>query len=230
MKKKIIIAIDGHSSCGKSSTAKKVAAILSYAFVDTGAMYRSVALNFFRNQLPLEDEKSILSQLELIDIEFKFNADRLASDTYLNGENVEQEIRRQYISEYVSQVSTIVSVRKAMVALQQRMGEKKGIVMDGRDIGTVVFPQAEIKIYMTAQPEIRAQRRKAELEAKGEYVSFETILANLKMRDELDMNREEGPLKKAEDAIILDTSHTSFDEQVNFILDLAYQKIQENHG
>jgi cytidylate kinase len=143
---------------------------------------------------------------------------------------VEQEIRKQYISEYVSQVSSIVSVRKAMVALQQRMGEKKGIVMDGRDIGTVVFPQAEIKIYMTAQPEIRAQRRKAELEAKGEEVSFETILANLKMRDELDMNREEGPLKKAADAIVLDTSYTSFDEQVNFILDLAYQKIQENHG
>lgn len=230
MTKKIIIAIDGHSSCGKSSTAKKVAAILSYAFVDTGAMYRSVALNFFRNKVSLEDEKSILAQLDLIDIEFKFNSDRLASDTYLNGENVEQEIRKQYISEYVSQVSSIVSVRKAMVALQQRMGEKKGIVMDGRDIGTVVFPQAEIKIYMTAQPEIRAQRRQAELEAKGEDVSFETILANLKMRDELDMNREEGPLKKAADAIVLDTSYTSFDEQVNFILDLAYQKIQENHG
>lgn len=230
MTKKIIIAIDGHSSCGKSSTAKKVAAILSYAFVDTGAMYRSVALNFFRNKVSLEDEKSILAQLDLIDIEFKFNSDRLASDTYLNGENVEQEIRKQYISEYVSQVSSIVSVRKAMVALQQRMGEKKGIVMDGRDIGTVVFPQAEIKIYMTAQPEIRAQRRQAELEAKGEDVSFETILANLKMRDELDMNREEGPLRKAADAIVLDTSYTSFDEQVNFILDLAYQKIQENHG
>lgn len=230
MTKKIIIAIDGHSSCGKSSTAKKVAAILSYAFVDTGAMYRSVALNFFRNKVSLEDEKSILAQLDLIDIEFKFNSDRLASDTYLNGENVEQEIRKQYISEYVSQVSSIVSVRKAMVSLQQRMGEKKGIVMDGRDIGTVVFPQAEIKIYMTAQPEIRAQRRQAELEAKGENVSFETILANLKMRDELDMNREEGPLKKADDAIVLDTSYTSFDEQVNFILDLAYQKIQENHG
>lgn len=230
MTKKIIIAIDGHSSCGKSSTAKKVAAILSYAFVDTGAMYRSVALNFFRNKVSLEDEKSILAQLDLIDIEFKFNSDRLASDTYLNGENVEQEIRKQYISEYVSQVSSIVSVRKAMVSLQQRMGEKKGIVMDGRDIGTVVFPQAEIKIYMTAQPEIRAQRRQAELEAKGEDVSFETILANLKMRDELDMNREEGPLKKAADAIVLDTSYTSFDEQVNFILDLAYQKIQENHG
>ncbi len=230
MTKKIIIAIDGHSSCGKSSTAKKVAAILSYAFVDTGAMYRSVALNFFRNKVSLEDEKSILAQLDLIDIEFKFNSDRLASDTYLNGENVEQEIRKQYISEYVSQVSSIVSVRKAMVALQQRMGEKKGIVMDGRDIGTVVFPQAEIKIYMTAQPEIRAQRRQAELEAKGENVSFETILANLKMRDELDMNREEGPLKKAADAIVLDTSYTSFEEQVNFILDLAYQKIQEIHG
>lgn len=230
MTKKIIIAIDGHSSCGKSSTAKKVAAILSYAFVDTGAMYRSVALNFFRNKISLEDEKSILAQLDLIDIEFKFNSDRLASDTYLNGENVEQEIRKQYISEYVSQVSSIVSVRKAMVSLQQRMGEKKGIVMDGRDIGTVVFPQAEIKIYMTAQPEIRALRRQAELEAKGEDVSFETILANLKMRDELDMNREEGPLRKAADAIVLDTSYTSFDEQVNFILDLAYQKIQENHG
>ncbi|MFM1912261.1 MAG: hypothetical protein RIR51_99 [Bacteroidota bacterium] len=221
MGKKLIIAMDGHSSCGKSSTAKKVAAKLSYAFVDTGAMYRAVALYFHRNNISLDDENIILNELKNIQIDFRFNPEKQASDTYLNDENVEIEIRKQYISEYVSKVSSIIPVRKAMVALQQKMGEKGGIVMDGRDIGTVVFPQADLKIFMTAQPEIRAQRRKAELDAKGEDVSFEEILSNLKMRDELDMNRSEGPLKKAEDAIELDTSYTTFNQQVDFVMDLV---------
>ncbi len=221
MGKKLIIAMDGHSSCGKSSTAKKVAAKLSYAFVDTGAMYRAVALYFHRNNISLEDENIILKELDNIQIDFRFNPEKQASDTYLNNENVEIEIRKQYISEYVSKVSSIIPVRKAMVALQQKMGEKGGIVMDGRDIGTVVFPHADLKIFMTAQPEIRAQRRKAELDAKGEDVSFEEILSNLKMRDELDMNRSEGPLKKADDAIELDTSYTTFNQQVDFVMDLV---------
>lgn len=225
----LVIAMDGHSSCGKSSTAKKLAAELSYVFVDTGAMYRAVALYFYRNHLSLDNLAEIEKELKLIHVDFRFNSEKKASDTYLNGENVESEIRKQYISEYVSQVSSITPVRKAMVALQQKMGQKGGIVMDGRDIGTVVFPQADIKIYMTAKAEIRAARRKAELDAKGEEVSFEEILENLKMRDQLDMNRTEGPLKKADDAIVLDTSNTSFEEQVQFILDLVNQKIKQYH-
>jgi cytidylate kinase len=215
---KIIIALDGFSSCGKSTTAKRVAAKLHYAFIDTGAMYRAVALYFHRHQVDLTDISVVTEALRHIQITFQFNVHRQASDVILNGENVEQEIRKMFISEIVSQVAAIPTVRHAMVAQQQKMGEQKGIVMDGRDIGTVVFPQAELKIFMTAKPDIRAQRRKLELMQKGEDLPIEEIIENLRMRDEIDSNRAEGPLKRASDAIDLDTSYRSMDEQVDFVL------------
>ena len=219
MSKKIVIALDGFSSCGKSTTARHVAAVLHYAFVDSGAMYRAVALYFHRNNISLFDLNQVADALKKIEITFVFNPVKQSSDTYLNGENVESEIRMMFISDMVSQVSALPMVRHAMVALQQKMGEKKGIVMDGRDIGTVVFPKAELKIFMTAEPHIRAQRRKLELLQKGEDLPLEEIVENLRKRDEIDSNRSEGPLKRAEDAIDLDTSFKSMDEQVEFVLE-----------
>ncbi|MCZ2472704.1 (d)CMP kinase [Aquirufa ecclesiirivi] len=216
---KIIIALDGFSSCGKSTTAKRVAAQLHYAFVDTGAMYRAVALYFQRNQVDCGNLEAVEKALDEVHITFEFNPERQASDTFLNGENVENEIRKMYISDIVSQVSAIPTVRHAMVAQQQKMGKKKGVVMDGRDVGTVVFPDAEVKIFMTADPKIRAQRRKLELMQKGEDLPIEQIVENLKIRDEIDSNRSEGPLKRAVDAIDLDTSYKSMDEQVAFVLE-----------
>jgi cytidylate kinase len=218
MSKKIVIALDGFSSCGKSTTARHVAAVLHYAFVDSGAMYRAVALYFHRNEISLLDMNQVANALKEIEITFVFNPAKQSSDTYLNGENVENEIRMMFISDMVSQVSALPIVRHAMVALQQKMGEKKGIVMDGRDIGTVVFPKAELKIFMTAEPHIRAQRRKLELLQKGEDLPLEEIVENLRKRDEIDSNRSEGPLKRAVDAIDLDTSFRSMDEQVEFVL------------
>jgi cytidylate kinase len=218
MSKKIVIALDGFSSCGKSTTARHVAAVLHYAFVDSGAMYRAVALYFHRNEISLLDLNQVANALKEIEITFVFNPAKQSSDTYLNGENVENEIRMMFISDMVSQVSALPIVRHAMVALQQKMGEKKGIVMDGRDIGTVVFPNAELKIFMTAEPHIRAQRRKLELLQKGEDLPLEEIIENLRKRDEIDSNRSEGPLKRAVDAIDLDTSFRSMDEQVEFVL------------
>jgi len=218
MSKKIVIALDGFSSCGKSTTARHVAAVLHYAFVDSGAMYRAVALYFHRNDISLLDLNQVANALKEIEITFVFNPAKQSSDTYLNGENVESEIRMMFISDMVSQVSALPIVRHAMVALQQKMGEKKGIVMDGRDIGTVVFPNAELKIFMTAEPHIRAQRRKLELLQKGEDLPLEEIIENLRKRDEIDSNRSEGPLKRAADAIDLDTSFRSMDEQVEFVL------------
>ena len=219
MSKKIVIALDGFSSCGKSTTARHVAAVLHYAFVDSGAMYRAVALYFHRNDISLLDLNQVANALKEIEITFVFNPIKQSSDTYLNGENVENEIRMMFISDMVSQVSALPIVRHAMVALQQKMGEKKGIVMDGRDIGTVVFPNAELKIFMTAEPHIRAQRRKLELLQKGEDLPLEEIVENLRKRDEIDSNRSEGPLKRADDAIDLDTSFKSMDEQVEFVLE-----------
>ena len=216
---KIIIALDGFSSCGKSTTAKRVAAKLHYAFVDSGAMYRAVALYFNRHGIELTDLEAVRDALTHIDITFEFNEQRQASDTILNGEHVEAEIRKMYISDLVSQVSALPVVRHAMVAQQQKMGKKKGVVMDGRDIGTVVFPDAEVKIFMTADPNIRAQRRKLELLQKGEDLPLEAIIENLRKRDEIDSNRSEGPLKRAADAIDLDTSFRSMDEQVDFVLE-----------
>jgi cytidylate kinase len=218
--KKIVIAVDGFSSCGKSTFAKSVAVRLGYAFIDTGAMYRGVTLYGIEHGLIKNDKidvERLVSSLEKIRLEFVFNAQRQASDLYLNGENVESLIRTMEVSRMVSHVSSIGDVRRYLTAQQRTMGQRKGIVMDGRDIGTTVFPDAELKIFMTARPEIRAQRRYAELAAKGENVTIEDIMVNLAERDLQDQTRTESPLKQADDAIVLDNSEMSLkDEMVWF--------------
>jgi CMP/dCMP kinase len=221
---KIVIALDGYSSCGKSTTAKKVAAKLGYSFIDTGAMYRAVSLYFYQNHISITNPKEIEKALAAIQIHFEFNEKTGKSDVFLNGLNVEDEIRKMYISNMVSEVSAITIVRKAMVAQQQKMGKKRGLVMDGRDIGTKVFPDAEIKVFMTADALIRAQRRQIELIEKGEIVDLDEILANIKKRDIIDSTREEGPLTKADDAVDLDTSFMTLDEQVEFVIELHDRK------
>jgi CMP/dCMP kinase len=215
---KIVIALDGYSSCGKSTTAKLVAAQLGYAYIDTGAMYRSVSLYFHQHYVSLTNQKEILKALEDIRISFKYNELMSRNETFLNGLNVEEEIRKMYISNMVSEVSAIVEVRRAMVAQQKKMGKSRGVVMDGRDTGTMVFPDAELKIFMTADPVIRAQRRQKELLAKGEMIDLDDILANIQKRDFIDANRAEGPLRQADDATVLDTSFMTIDEQVDFVI------------
>jgi cytidylate kinase len=225
---KIIIAIDGHSSCGKSTIAKAVASEFGYVFIDSGAMYRAVTLFALRQNLIAEgnvDKQKLIELLPEIKIEFRFNPEKQKSDTYLNGENVEDEIRQLPVSQNVSPVATIPEVRIAMVRQQQEMGKNKGIVMDGRDIGTVVFPEAELKLFVTAAPEIRAQRRFDELKAKGENVSFDEILQNVQERDRIDSTRETSPLKKAEDAIVLDNSNMTREEQMNWVIEKVTEKI-----
>lgn len=219
---KIIIAIDGHSSSGKSTVAKQVAKALGYIYLDSGAMYRSVTLFALRNGLASNgkvDKEALIKRLNEIKIDFRFNPETEQNITFLNGENVEEEIRQLPVSSYVSPVATIREVRKQMVKQQQEMGRNKGIVMDGRDIGTVVFPNAELKIFMTASPEVRAQRRFDELKAKGQDVNFEDILKNVQERDHIDSNREVSPLKKADDALELDNSYMTREEQLNWILE-----------
>jgi len=227
---KIIIAIDGHSSCGKSTLSKQLAKKLKYNYIDTGAMYRTVTLYALRNKLinnKIVDENALINALSNINISFVYNEKDEKSDTLLNGENVENEIRDLAVSENVSPVATIKEVRQTMVSLQQKMGTQKGIVMDGRDIGTVVFPNAELKIFMTASDKVRAQRRYDELVAKGIDVSFNDVLQNIKERDQIDSNREESPLQKAADALILDNSNLTREEQLNWVL----EKVKEiNHA
>ena len=221
-KKKIIIAIDGHSSCGKSTFAKAIAARLGYIFIDTGAMYRAVTLYALENgaiEMGILDEQRIVAMLPDIDIDFRFNPQRGASDIYVNGDLVEGKIRTIEVSNYVSQVSSVGAVREKLVALQQQMGLKRGVVMDGRDIGTVVFPDAELKIYMTADPMVRAERRYKELTAKGDKVTLEEIYENVVSRDKADMSRAISPLRKADDAIVLDNSHMSVEEQMEWFLE-----------
>lgn len=221
-KKKIIIAIDGHSSCGKSTFAKAIAARLGYIFIDTGAMYRAVTLYALENgaiEMGILDEQRIVAMLPEIDINFRFNPQRGASDIYVNGDLVEGKIRTIEVSNYVSQVSSVGAVREKLVALQQQMGLKRGVVMDGRDIGTVVFPDAELKIYMTADPMVRAERRYKELTAKGDNVTLEEIYENVVSRDKADMSRAISPLRKADDAIVLDNSHMSVEEQMEWFLE-----------
>ncbi len=221
-KKKIIIAIDGHSSCGKSTFAKAIAARLGYIFIDTGAMYRAVTLYALENgaiEMGILDEQRIVAMLPEIDINFRFNPQRGASDIYVNGDLVEGKIRTIEVSNYVSQVSSVGAVREKLVALQQQMGLKRGVVMDGRDIGTVVFPDAELKIYMTADPMVRAERRYKELTAKGDKVTLEEIYENVVSRDKADMSRAISPLRKADDAIVLDNSHMSVEEQMEWFLE-----------
>ncbi len=226
--KKIIVAIDGLSSCGKSTMAKELAAELGYIYVDSGAMYRAVALYCIRagwiNEKGM-DEEEIAKHIREIDISFKRNPESGESETYLNGENVEKKIRTLEVANGASRVSTLGFVRNEMVRQQQAMGKRKGIVMDGRDIGTVVFPEAELKIYLTASPEIRALRRLKELEAKGEKSDYEAVLANVKERDQRDRNRSESPLRKAEDAIEIDNSDLSREEQRHLLKTLFDQKV-----
>jgi cytidylate kinase len=213
---KINIAIDGYSSCGKSTLAKAIAKQLDYVFIDTGAMYRAVTLFAIENKLinGVLNEIELISRLPQIEITFEFNKERGASDILLNGKNVETEIRQMKVSEKVSLVAAVKEVRKKLVELQQKMGNKKGVVMDGRDIGTVVFPFAELKIFMTANKEVRANRRFEELQSKSEKTTLELVKANLEQRDYIDTNRKEDPLRQAEDAKVLDNSELSREEQI----------------
>lgn len=222
MNKKIIIAIDGHSSCGKSTFAKAIAARLGYIFIDTGAMYRAVTLYALDNgaiRSGVVDEDSVVKMLGDINIDFRFNPERGASDIYVNGDMVEGKIRTIEVSNCVSAVSSIAEVRAKLVAMQQEMGLRRGVVMDGRDIGTVVFPDAELKIYMTADAMVRAERRYKELTAKGDSVTLEEIYENVVSRDKADMSRAISPLRKADDAIVLDNSHMSVEEQMAWFME-----------
>ena len=220
--KKITIAIDGHSSCGKSTMAKDLAREVGYVYVDTGAMYRSVTLYALRHGLFLEDGSVKTAELEAempnIQISFKFNPEAGRPDTYLNGECVEKEIRSLEVSNHVSPIAAIPFVRTAMVAQQQQMGKDKGVVMDGRDIGTTVFPDAELKIFVTASAQVRAQRRFDELKAKGMPADFDDILKNVEERDYIDSHRELSPLRQADDAILLDNSNMTIPEQKEWLL------------
>ncbi|MHA6246980.1 (d)CMP kinase [Pontibacter sp. CAU 1760] len=226
--KKIVIALDGYSSCGKSTTAKLVAAELGYAYIDTGAMYRAVTLYFLQHHVSLTNPKEVKDALDHIEIEFHYNPKTSRNEVFLNGLNVEDEIRKMYISNQVSEVSVVAAVRHAMVAQQQKMGRKRGVVMDGRDIGTAVFPDAEVKIFMTADVDTRARRRQDELLAKKQLVNLGEIRENLQKRDHIDSTRQESPLRRAEDAHLLDTSHMTIDEQVEFVLEKAASNILSN--
>ena len=221
--KKITIAIDGHSSCGKSTMAKDLAREVGYVYVDTGAMYRSVTLYALRHELFNADGTVKTAELEAempnIQISFKFNAEIGRPDTYLNGERVEDKIRSLEVSNHVSPIAAVGFVRTAMVAQQQQMGKYKGVVMDGRDIGTTVFPDAELKIFVTASAEVRAQRRFDELKAKGMPADFDDILKNVQERDYIDSHREVSPLRKADDAIELDNSNMTIAEQKEWLLE-----------
>ncbi len=218
--KDIIIAFDGHSSCGKSTVAKAVAKKLEYTYVDSGAMYRMVTLLAMQNGLingKEIDEDKLRQILKNVVISFKYNKEG-KQESYLNNINVESEIRTIEVSDKVSYISELAFVRERLVELQQKMGEEKRIVMDGRDIGTVVFPNAELKIFMTASSNVRAQRRYDELIGKGHDVTFEEVLENIEKRDYIDQNREHSPLRKAEDAIVLDNSNLTREEQLNWVL------------
>lgn len=220
--KKITIAIDGHSSCGKSTMAKDLARELNYIYIDTGAMYRAVTLYALEKGLISEqgiDEASLQREMENVMITFVMNPETGRPDTYLNGKYVEDKIRSMEVSKHVSQVAALGFVREAMVDLQRLMGEAKGVIMDGRDIGTVVFPDAELKVFVTASAEIRAQRRYDELKAKGEACDYDEILQNVLERDRLDSTREISPLRKADDAIVLDNSHMTIEEQKEWLLE-----------
>ena len=220
--KKIVIAIDGFSSCGKSTFAKAIARRLGYIFIDTGAMYRAVTLYALEHgaiRSGMVDEEAVVRLLPDICIDFRFNPERGASDIYVNGDLAEGKIRTIEVSNCVSRVSAIPEVRQKLVAMQQEMGRRRGVVMDGRDIGTVVFPDAELKIFMTADPAVRARRRYDELKAKGDAVSLEEIERNVRERDKADMSRAISPLRQAPDAVVLDNSHMTVEEQMAWFME-----------
>lgn len=225
--KKITIAIDGHSSCGKSTMAKDLAREIGYIYIDSGAMYRCCTLFAIEQGLIAADgtidEAELERRMPEISVSFQLNPETGRPDTYLNGVNVEQRIRTMEVSSHVSPVAALPFVREAMTAQQQAMGREGGIVMDGRDIGTAVFPDAELKVFVTAAPEIRAQRRYDELRAKGEECDFDEILANLQERDRIDSTRAVAPLRQAEDAIVLDNSHLTIEEQKKWLLERFHE-------
>ena len=228
--KKITIAIDGYSSCGKSTMAKDLAREVGYIYIDSGAMYRAVTLYCLENQLFTEegiDTTKLEAALPDIHISFQLNPDTQRPMTFLNGENVEDRIRTMEVSSHVSPVAALPFVREALVKQQQDMGKEKGIVMDGRDIGTAVFPEAELKIFVVASAEIRAQRRYDELKAKGQEASYEEILANVKERDYIDQNREVSPLRQADDAILLDNSNLTIGEQKQWLKERFEEAVKE---
>lgn len=225
--KKIIVAIDGHSACGKSTTAKEVAKILGYFYVDSGAMYRAVTVYFLEHHVAITNPKEVTRALSDVKVSFKINPQGM-TETYLNGLNVEKKIRKMKVSEWVSQVSAIREVRNAMVEEQRRMGKKKGIVMDGRDIGSIVFPEAELKLFLTADLLVRAFRRQKELLERDELVDLDSVIENLRKRDEYDSNRKVSPLVKAKGAIVIDTTHVTIDEQVDEVVRLATAKMVPN--
>ncbi|MBV6642714.1 MAG: (d)CMP kinase [Cyclobacteriaceae bacterium] len=224
--KKIIIAIDGHSACGKSSTAKVVAKKLGYMYIDSGAMYRATTYNFLQEGVDTKNPGQVDQALENTDIQFKIDGSG-NSQVLLNGTFAEEFIRTMEVNQHVSEVSAISSVRRAMVSQQRQIGTEKGVVMDGRDIGSVVFPKAELKIFMTASLEVRAKRRQKELQEKGVFEELSDISSNLKSRDEADSTRADSPLVQAEDAIVVDTTHLTFNDQVDKIVKLAEQIIYD---
>lgn len=220
MTNNIVIAIDGYSSCGKSTLAKALAKKLHYIYIDTGAMYRAVTLYFQQNNIDLANEEQIKEALD--NIHLNFHSRDYQTHITLNGEEVSEEIRKMDVSQLVSEVSTIKAVRSALVMQQQRMGKSKNIVMDGRDIGTIVFPDAPLKIFMTADPKIRAERRYKELQEKGENITLEEVFENIAHRDYIDTTRLESPLVRAHDAIILDNTELNEDQQLQFVLDKVH--------
>lgn len=224
--KKIIITIDGWSSCGKSTLAKQLAKQLNYVYVDSGAMYRAITLYFLRNHIDWTKKKAVEEALQNIHLEFEFNQKRQESEMHLNGENVEYVIRDMVVAEKVSEIAAIKEVRSFAVVQQQKMGENKGIVMDGRDIGTVVFPAAELKVFMTADSAIRVQRRFKELYDKNPNITIDEVKSNLAMRDYIDSNREISPLRKADDAIELNNSSISIKQQLDIVLKWAMDRLQ----
>ena len=221
MAKKIIITIDGWSSCGKSTLAKQLAKSLGYVYIDSGAMYRAITLYFLRNHIDWTDEKEVVEALKIIELHFEFNPKSAQSEIFLNKENVEYVIRDMVVAEKVSDVAAIAAVRTFAVAAQQKMGSQKGIVMDGRDIGTTVFPDAELKIFMTADIAVRVERRFKEMFEKNPNVSIEEVKSNLEMRDYIDSNRQVSPLRKAEDAVLLDNTNITTIEQLDIALKLV---------
>ncbi len=222
--RKIIIAIDGYSACGKSTTAKEVAKIFNYRYIDSGAMYRAVTLYFLDHHVVMTNPKEVDRAMASMKVSFRSNAPGM-NETYLNNQNVESEIREMRVADSVSEVSVLPAVRKALVEQQRKMGKAKGIVMDGRDIGTVVFPRAELKMFLTANIMVRAFRRQQELLESGELIDLPAIITNLLKRDHIDSTRMEGPLVAAPDSVLLDTSHITIDEEVEEVVRLAISKV-----
>lgn len=227
--RKIVIAIDGYSACGKSSTAKNVAKELNYRYIDSGAMYRAVTLYFLDHLVAITNSKEVEKAIREIQLSFRVNA-KGVSELFMNGINVEKDIRKMRISENVSPVSALKEVREAMVAIQRKLGKDKGIVMDGRDIGSVVFPDAELKVFLTADILVRAFRRQKELLQRDDLVDIDTIVGNLASRDQIDSTRKESPLVKSADSFLIDTTHITIDEQVDEVIRLALSKMVGNRA